>query len=294
VDWGSLLIKYGIEIPNKNEFSLLCPFHEDRRESCSINLDKGLWICFAGCGQGSLKSFIWKYSGRPWKEIESDIESQKWDLDLAFLDDIEKELNSGSYIQDVEIVSSYEGWTSDVPSTHWIYDRDFEIATISRWDCKSNRYNDLIVPCKNRENEVLGWITRRTQAIPKYLYSKGFRKSKTLFGINSLPEKVDTLFVVEGALDCMWLDQHGYSAVAILGAMMSKAQIDLISSINPNEVVLCLDNDEAGRNGINQATIDLRNSFMLSYIELPNNVKDVQEIRQRDVLQDIMENRTLW
>ena len=294
MDWGSLLIKYGINIPNKNEFSLLCPFHEDNRESCSINLEKGLWICFAGCGQGSLKSFIWKYSGRPWKEIESDIDSQKWDLDLSFLDDVEKELDSGTYIQEVEEVSFYEDWTSDILSTHWIYARGFEKSTIIKWNCKSNRYNDLIIPCKNIEDKVLGWITRRTQAIPKYLYSKGFRKSKTLFGIDKLSEMVDTLFVVEGALDCLWLDQHGYSSVAILGAIMSKAQIDLISSINPSEVVLCLDNDDAGKNGIRQATIDLRNSFMLSYVELPNDVKDVQEIRQRDILHSVVENRTLW
>jgi hypothetical protein len=36
-----------------------CPFHEDRRPSLSVNLDTGLWTCFAdsGCGNGNRKEF---------------------------------------------------------------------------------------------------------------------------------------------------------------------------------------------------------------------------------------------
>ena len=47
VDWFSVLTDYGIDVPNTNQFIIHCPFHEDRRQSCSINLDKGVWICFA-------------------------------------------------------------------------------------------------------------------------------------------------------------------------------------------------------------------------------------------------------
>ena len=90
---------------------------------------------------------------------------------------------------------------------------------------------------------------------------------------------IDVLFVVEGALDAMWLDQYNYPSVAILGAIKSKSQINLLGSLNPTEVVLALDNDEAGKRGIHKATVDLNNKFMLSYIKLPKNIKDVQEIR---------------
>lgn len=34
------------------EFTGLCPFHSDRNPSFSVNLDSGLWICHAGCGDG--------------------------------------------------------------------------------------------------------------------------------------------------------------------------------------------------------------------------------------------------
>ena len=32
-----------------------CPFHEDRNPSFSINFDKGVWCCFSGCGQGTIR-----------------------------------------------------------------------------------------------------------------------------------------------------------------------------------------------------------------------------------------------
>ncbi len=35
----------------------LCCFHDDKKASFSANLDTGLWICHAGCGQGDAATF---------------------------------------------------------------------------------------------------------------------------------------------------------------------------------------------------------------------------------------------
>ena len=56
---------------------IACPFHLDNRASCAINLDKGVWICFAGCGQGSLKTFIQKISNKSWDEINKEVDTFK-------------------------------------------------------------------------------------------------------------------------------------------------------------------------------------------------------------------------
>ena len=80
----------------------------------------------------------------------------------------------------------------------------------------------------------------------------------------------------------------------MLGASVSKTQIDLISSLHPTEVVLSLDNDVAGQKGISKATIDMSGRFLLSYLELPSNVKDVQEIRNINQLTKVMQNKALW
>lgn len=46
----------GIELSTKfsHQIIVLCPLHNDRNPSLSINLDKCVWHCFAGCGGGSL------------------------------------------------------------------------------------------------------------------------------------------------------------------------------------------------------------------------------------------------
>ena len=65
VNWSSLLLNVGIDVPSEREqFNISCPFHVDQLPSCSINVEVGKWICFAGCGQGSLVTFLAKYTGK--------------------------------------------------------------------------------------------------------------------------------------------------------------------------------------------------------------------------------------
>jgi putative DNA primase/helicase len=45
------------------EVKVKCPFHDDRTPSLSFNLEKGVWVCHAGCGGGGLIEFEQKLSG---------------------------------------------------------------------------------------------------------------------------------------------------------------------------------------------------------------------------------------
>ena len=287
MDWYSILIKYGVDVPQAEQFIIHCPFHQDGRQSCSINLEKGVWICFAGCGQGSLKYFIWKLSDKSWEEIQEEFETPTFDFDFGSFttEDIETDK--------IENQSFYAGELTPLKTDHWIYKRGFDTLTLQRWGCLENKYRDLVIPVDLPNEDILGWITRRIQATPKYLFSKGFQKSKTLFGLKHLKE-VETLFIVEGALDAMWLDQHGYSSVAVLGASISQAQIDIISTYHPSELVLCLDADDAGQKGIDKATIDMKDRFMLSFIKFPKEKKDFQDIRNSKELYTVIKNRSIW
>ena len=46
-----------------NQVHALCPFHEDRSPSLSVNLRTGLWKCWAGCGSGNAPQFEERRSG---------------------------------------------------------------------------------------------------------------------------------------------------------------------------------------------------------------------------------------
>ena len=92
----------------------------------------------------------------------------------------------------------------------------------------------------------------------------------------------------------MWLDQHGCPSVALLGASLSKAQEVLTLGLQTEELVLCLDNDEAGQIGFQKAMGCLSKSFVVSYVKLPKEYKDVQDVRSSDELLSIIDNRTFF
>lgn len=52
----------------RREMSIKCPFHDDKMPSLSINTEKNLWFCHAGCGGGNVYSFVMKMENCDFKE----------------------------------------------------------------------------------------------------------------------------------------------------------------------------------------------------------------------------------
>ena len=289
IDWIEALEKVGIDVPlGIDEFSIKCPFHEDKVASCAINIDKGVWICFAGCGQGSLKTFLKKHLN--YNDIQlTEVLTPKPSLSLDIFDDID----ITKVDEEIEDVFIPDFIPNKFPK--WIYERGFTESVLKFWGCGTNNWDDLIIPIHNTQNKLVGWVARRQKAIPKYMYSYKFQKSKVLFGAHKLANvEKHVLCVTEGSLDTMWLWQHGLPSVAILGATMSKEQCNLLRSLKIEEIVLCFDNDVAGQRAAEKATTMLSSSVLTSVIELPNMYKDVQEINNQALLKEVIANRSFF
>lgn len=64
-DFRAVLVHYGLALVGQgDQAKVLCPFHDDERPSCSVNLAKGLWHCFRGCGAGNVLDFVHKMETR--------------------------------------------------------------------------------------------------------------------------------------------------------------------------------------------------------------------------------------
>jgi len=286
MDWTQLLLEAGFDVPLENpQFIIKCPFHDDVHASCSINVDKGMWICFRGCGQGSLRSFIQKFFGFDNLALSKYLNDREFSFDINMFDE-ELSLETGD-LPEVEFPFT-NGYVPE-----WIFDRGFTKKALKRWDCGVDSDNNLIIPIKDRESRLVGWVTRQYDREPKYLYSKGLKKSKVLFGEFNI-EPCSFICVTEGTLDAIWLDQYGYSSVAILGANMSTSQQEAVLKLPTDELVLCLDNDDAGKIGTDRIMSCISKRFVVSYIQLPNEYKDVQDIRDETVLNKIINERTFW
>lgn len=283
-NWEKVLLDLGFDVPlNRHEFSVPCPWHEDKHPSLSINIDKGVYICHAGCSEGKLNKFVSDYLGISLLAAER----------LA-IDDIAKPLNlfpeSILEREHFDTINTIPGDFSSVPK--WVLARGFSLECLSRWECGLNPVNSsLIIPVKDKYSNNIGWIERFPPSSNfRYKNSDNLEKSSILFGHSRL-DNPRVLFITEGSLDCIWLDQHGFSSVAILGAYLSKKQTQLVKEISPNEVVLCFDMDEAGRNAIEKSRRYLEKYCIVSWVKLPNGYKDVQDIRDSLLLNDVLNER---
>jgi len=123
--------------------------------------------------------------------------------------------------------------------------------------------------------------------------TKGFKRSKHLLGIHWIEDNPNLLILVEGGKDAMRLGSFGYNSVATFTSGMSEHQLELIKEINPIEICVALDNDNAGRNARVKAISDLKAANLnVSLINL-NEYKDFGDIKDKDIGDEFVTSRIL-
>ena len=144
----------------------------------------------------------------------------------------------------------------------------------------------LIFPVIDIRGEVLGFSGRalNDDQEPKYLNSPEtlvFSKRRTLFGMNlAKNSKRGSILLVEGNIDVVTLHQAGFDhAVASMGTALTTEQTRLISRY-AKEIVLCYDNDPAGKKATERALDLLKNSeFSVRVLKLPDRIVDGKAVK---------------
>ena len=144
----------------------------------------------------------------------------------------------------------------------------------------------LIFPVIDIRGEVLGFSGRalNDDQEPKYLNSPEtlvFSKRRTLFGMNLAKNtKRGSILLVEGNIDVVTLHQAGFdNAVASMGTALTTEQTRLISRY-AKEIIICYDNDPAGKKATERALDLLKNSeFSVRVLKLPDRIVDGQAVK---------------
>lgn len=261
------------------EYVARCPFHDDRHPSFSINLETGLWCCFAEGLGGKIEDLLSRISGETVKFFDFP--------EAKFFEKREEKEETLNELKEFPFMRNF------VPG--WIFDRGFKSEYLKKYECSfDEQTGSLVIPVYHLDGKIVGVIKRQPNGrIPRYLYSKGFRKSKVLFGGYNIAEDVkDFLCIVEGPLDCIWLIQNGFPAVAILGAHISTEQCNLlIDNFKCGEIVICTDNDKTGSIASDEIERRIKKYYQISRINLPAGVKDVQDVRDPEILRYIIQKR---
>ncbi len=116
-------------------------------------------------------------------------------------------------------------------------------------------FNDrIMVPIFDQNNNLIafsGRVSINNNSETKYLNSPttiAFKKSEILYNTNNLDKECDTAYLVEGFFDVFSLDAIGIkNPLATMGTSFGNDQIKLLKSKNIKNIVLCLDNDNAGQ-----------------------------------------------
>jgi DNA primase len=88
------------------------------------------------------------------------------------------------------------------------------------------------------------------------------------------------VYVVESSFDAIRLDQNGISAVATLGANVSRNQINLLTKYFNNAIIVG-DNDEAGKGMQKKISESLGKRATL--ISIPSRFKDIGDMTDEDI-----------
>ena len=268
----------GVREQPGDEWQCFCfsPEHDNRNTpSASVNVRKGLWVCYS-CGRGgsvvSLLSGV-QIADPSVSEYLSDVEA-----DL-------RRLEQSAHQQQTRLPEAYlRLYTSNVHPA-WV-ERGFSQQAIDYFSLGYDYETDcLTYPLRDLDGSLLGVVRRRLDGgRPKYLYPKGFDVHDLLFRYHEAPHG-DTLILVEGALDSIALYDAGLFALAIYGGHLSEVQLHLLARRNPKLVILAFDNDEAGE--------DLVTDVMTTDLPLVTEIKTVDwtGVSAKDVAELSVEER---
>lgn len=250
IDVLSTLDSLGIDGHQRGgEFVAACPMHykrvgrEDQSPSWSINVDTGLFHCFS-CGyRGSIITLISDLRGIPVEDartltVRTDISTSVSRMPSAHI-----AVPKADHLPEARLgqFTTPPRWARN--RRHLTRESCGQFGL--RWSLADESW---IIPIRDPYSQLLyGWQEKsETQRVFRN-FPTGVKKSKTLFGYDAFPG--GRMVVVESPLDAVRLHSEGVlGAVATYGAIVSKAQIHLMSAAD--EVVFALDNplvDTAGK-----------------------------------------------
>jgi len=281
--------------PNPGRLTTKCPLsehqHDYERPGFSVYTDDGTWICFKGCGQGDIISLVQRIKNldikgaRAWLAKYSHVDVDTVLSRISTRKCLQKDKSVIQYFQ-----ADYDRQDATKTSSY-ILKRGFTKATVKKWGIRIDPVlHCLVIPIYDKENTLVGLVRREIPGyeLPsnsKYLYSPGFSVADHLFGINHHDSKTNSVLLVEGPLDAMWLHQLGYTnTVALLGAYCSPNQAKLLSKLG-HTLYLGLDMDQAGYEARERIKKEMSRKFILKDIEWAT--KDPQESTPEQVKEAI-------
>lgn len=288
----------------------LCPFHNEKTPSFSVNADRQTYYCFGCNAAGNVLTFIMQIENMNFVDAVK-LLAGKVGYVLPESNDFSKRdklieinktaarfffdnLKDKSYInsRNVSDKTRLKFGLGYAPGNNALYNHliktysqndiaDTGLIIKSKYGKYYDRFaNRLMFPILNVHSKVIGFGGRSLDdSEPKYLNSPEtilFNKSSNLYNMN-LAYRHKHLYLVEGYMDVISLYQNGIeNVVGVLGTAFNNKHAVLLKRYC-NKVTLLFDADEAGIRAMLRAIPILQaNNISANVLQLPD-AKDPDE-----------------
>ena len=254
-----------------DEWSALCPFHNDTKPSLRVNVRKGQFICHA-CGERGNVNRIIGGEASDYYDAVDEIETS-----LKELEEMQAELEPADIPETwLPAKELPQGWEARGITSRKLF-KLFDLGA----DASS-----LVMPVRRRNSVARAVIRRMLSGTPKYHHSPGWQKSTDLYGLyecwkGERGKQIPYVCITEGPIDALACWQAGFPSVAVLGSELSSQQASLLRMLSPIKYVAMTDKDEAGRKLSKQIEGALRQcpSELLEPMQWPSDCKDPADMK---------------
>ena len=176
------------KISDKGELVGQCPFHNDTHPSFTINLESGLYNCYACGASGNMVTFLSKMKNISTQEAYKLVHEGDFDGSTYKLEDFARE-------------------------------KHLDVNNLKLWGL-SNGYNRIQIPYYDEQDNVIATRYRfnPNEEGSRFSWKKGSKIN--LYGLNALKDIAsnDYIVVVEGESDTLTLWNYGIPCVGVPGA----------------------------------------------------------------------------
>lgn len=296
-----------------DQIKIICPFHDDHKPSCGVNLAKHIYNCFACDAGGNALDFVAHMEGLDPSETTelrkaAFIAAETFGIDQA----LERPSTGRSKVKangsakpvkakakktseprqlqktgkDKPAQPSNQPLTFELKLDHkhpFIAARGFKKKLVKRFGVgfadKGMMQDRICFPIHNCQGELIAYSGRWAsddlpENVPRYLLPKGFETSKVLYNLHRVLEQgSETVVIVEGFWSVMRLHDAGIPCVATFGDSVSDAQAHLLFGHGVEKVILIYDGDEGGRVGTASSLPILAKGLFVKTIMLDDGIK---------------------
>lgn len=306
-----------------DEYKFLCPVHAENSPSADVNLDSGLWSCFSCGAKGDLAGLGSVVLERSREEIIALLKPGTPDAKLSA---VQRKLQiarqspaiSSTMRQELDLPTPGQYGTAGTSQLDYMRQRGFTKATCRAWNVRWVRSQTLTkddgdqftikdsigIPVRSRDGKLQAWCYRKTDLSaawqPRYLYTPGFDLSGNWFGLHMVDPN-ETVYIVEGPMDAMWLWQHGFPALALMGSNHKNPRKFRLL-LDFRNIVLVPDYDAGGVFMAHRVGLILRGRVPVSVARWPKAVvartgkdePDPQDIREPKDLKLVVSRAIPW